>query len=817
MSNEDEEFEEQNLDYFLENASEVLNKSNDESRETILESLKDFIFTTFQKKEESNNFFKTLNSVIFPSINNDTKKSFNEKAFKLYPIIFSFNQKLSINYINYFLSSLKQSLKAENEIYFNFLNSIFSEIITCFYNNNDKVNNINNNISELNNNLINDIQKQKLFEDLFNFCNSNIKTNQKIEQSFGFLLLTELIEKCPLVKEEKNLKIIFDEISVYLKNKTLICQLDLLNCTISLILVAKENFRPYAEECLFSVLDLVKDKIWMKRKLAINIVCTLIFFCKDQMMSFKENIIEFFNLLKEEPKVEIRILCFKALEYMEEKELAKIFKIKKEENNDNNIRNKKIHNKIKNGYTIVPLGDKKIEISEESRTLPISPIRNDHIERKSINKRNTINYRENNFNQKIILEKKPSIKSHKCNNKNRKSDYNKEKFDEGYLPNNKNIKFKEKNKNSKDKILKKYSSKASRNNNKYVNTRYNTYKSNEKNNIDDESYSDYENFEGNKNLGYSKSSMNNGFYFNNKNLCPRKSLNKFENKIMKDESINVLREKIIKKRLSLKEKQNMIRKNKTQISSFVRLNPYNKNNSGKLKNTNSKDKINEININKKRLSHDDINNDNNYNILSKQLKTIILSQNNLLEMINNLKNTVDTNFSILDKRITKLENNNNSNREQQLEEKMVKLHSKEFNPINEINDDDNEIELIKEKYMNGKFDEALNDAIENDEHLYKLLPLISSEDITKIDLSLIEEIVTSLNKELPKLCKGEGKYTISKILSFYNQISLSKINIKLIIQMDIKDTLQLIKNKYYIKLSEKDITYIDNTLKSLNV
>ena len=825
MSNEEEEFEEQNLDYFLENASEILNKSNDESKETILESLKDFLFTTFQDKDESDNFFKTLNSVIFPSIDNDTKKSFNEKPFKLYPIIFSFNKKLSVNYINYFLSSIKQSIKVENESYFSFLNSIFSEIITCFYNNNDKCNNNINNISDLNKNLIDDIQKQKLFEQLFNFCNSNIKTNQKTEQSFGLLLLTELIEKCPLVIKEKNLKIIFDNFSEYLKNKTLICKLDLLNCIISLILVAQEKFRPYSKDCLFSILDLVKDKDWMKRKLAINIVCTLTFFCKEQIMSFKENIIDFFNLLKEEPIIEIRIICYKTLELMGENELAKIFEIKKEENNhinDNdysNINNKKISNDINNGYTIISLGDKKIEISEDSRTSPISPIGNDFTESYSTNKKNKMNYGQNNSNQKILYEKKPSKKSNKLNIRKRNNDYFKEQFEEIPSLNYNYINFKGKDRSSKDKIKKNKSSRAIRNNNKLFNTRNNTYNSNENNNFYNNSYSNLENFEGKKNLGHNKSSELNGFYFNNENLYPKKSLNKLENKIIKNETMNELKEKIIKKRLFLKEHQNTKRKNQIQISPFFGINPYNKNNSRKLKNTKIGNNKKEINANKykKKLNNENINNDSNFNTLSKQLKIIMLSQNNLLEMINNIKNTVDSNFSILDKRIKKLENNNYSNREKQFEEKIVKLDSKDTNSINELNDNDNEIELISEKYMSGKFNEAIKEAIENDKYLYKLLPLISREDITKIDLSIIEELVISLNKKLLKLCKGEGKNNISKILSFYNQISRSKINKKLILQMDIKDTLLLIKNTYNIKLSQKDITIIDNILKSLNV
>ena len=825
MSDEENEFEEQNLDYFLKNASEVLNKNNDESRETVIESLKDFIFTTFQDKDETDNFFKTLNSVIFPLTDIKTKKSFNEKPFKLFPIIFSFNQKQSVNYINYFLSSLKQSIKVENESYFSFLNSIFSEIITCFYNGNDKFNNINNNISKINKNLIDDIQKQKLFEEFFKFCNSNIKSNQKTEQSFGFLLLTELIEKCPLVKVEKNIKIIFKEFSVYLKSKKLICKLDLLNCTISLILIAKEKFAPYAKDCLFNVLNLVKDKNWMKRKLAINIVCILTFFCKKQIMSFKNNIIEFFNLLKDEPKVEIRIICFKTLEFMGENEFAKIFEIKKEENNnindneENNINNKKIYHDIDNGYTIIPLGDKKIEISEDSRTLPISPIPIDPTEGNSTIKKNKGYYNRNNSNQKIIHEKKSSKKSNKFDFRNRKTNYKKEQFDENLFPNYNNFNFKEKAKKSKDK-LKKNNSTISIKNNKKIKTRNNSYNPYDNNNFYDSSYSNIGNFEGKKNLRYNKSYKPNDFYYDNENLYTSKNLNRMENKTIKNETINELREKILKKKLFFKDNQNIKRKkNRTQVNSFERVKPNIKKNLQKLKNSKNKNNIKEINTNKfkKRINNNDINNNSNFNVLSNQLNLIMLSQNYLLEKINDLKITVDSNFLNLDKRIKKLENNNYSNREKETEEKIKKFSSKDISSKNDLIVDNNKMELIKEKYMSGKFNEAIKEAIENDEYLYKLLPSISSEDITKIELPIIEQVVSSLNLKLPQICKGEGKNNISEILGFFNQVSRSKINIKLIIQMNTKDTLQLIKNKFNMKLSQNDMTNIDNILKSLNI
>ena len=67
------------------------------------------------------------------------------------------------------------------------------------------------------------------------------------------------------------------------------------------------------------------------------------------------------------------------------------------------------------------------------------------------------------------------------------------------------------------------------------------------------------------------------------------------------------------------------------------------------------------------------------------------------------------------------------------------------------------------------------------------------------------------------MCVGDGKSNINIILSFFNQVIRSRINLKLIIQMNLKDILQLMKNEYLLKMSQNDITIIDIILKSLKV
>ena len=193
------------------------------------------------------------------------------------------------------------------------------------------------------------------------------------------------------------------------------------------------------------------------------------------------------------------------------------------------------------------------------------------------------------------------------------------------------------------------------------------------------------------------------------------------------------------------------------------------------------------------------------------LNNIQESQNNLLEVLNNLKNTVDMNYLMLDKRIKELEryhdnmisrgNNQNNNNNQQ----------------NEQIDEKTKLEMIKNEFISGKYNEALNEAKIKDYYLYELLPLITSDNIHKIDLSILEYIISELIFKLTILYKGEGNNNIDNIICFFNLIIRAKIDIKSNLKINLKNTLQLIKKQYLLKISQNDITNIDNILKSIKI
>ena len=579
-----EEYSEENLDEFMLKASEILSEKNNKEKSVIIDSLKQHITSIFNNKEELDNFFKTLNSVIF----SEDLKLKHKKAFTLYALTYSFNPKLFQNFIHFFLDSLQLCITEQNKDEFTFLSETFSEVITKFYTEqNDKKNF-----------LLTKNEKEALFNKILAFCENNIRTNNKLEQSFGCLILTEFIEKCPLINTEKNiLKILFQKISEYIDDRWFKCKLDLLNCTISLIFATQEKFKPYANICLFRVMDYLTDPDWMMRKLTINIVYTLVYYCRDEIMEVKENIIEFLNVLKMDENEEIRQVCKNIL---------------------NLIENENINEK-----------DNVIDNSNEKEV-------------------------DNNDN---IIINNNSYKNNGSNNKSHKN-----------------------------------------NNNKVI-----------KNNI--------------------KKNNNNMNYSNKKNKNDIEELNS---------KIDIILSEIKK----INEEQENFR-------------------------------INLENLMKKE--------ENNYNNLSSR-------------------------FAIVENHSRKIFNNGNTSKQRM---KLIKYTDSKH-------EEEIKISNLKQKFLSGKYNEALIDTKQNDKYLLNILPLIEKDIIPKIEIAILEDAISRINKRIYILCMEQGSNSINDILIFYNELLNAKIKIKLITKMRIKDAMNFLKSKGNYFLEDTDMDNIDNILKGLN-
>ena len=601
----EDSYEEENLDDLMLNAADILSQKSNKEKKDILESLKQHLSSIYENKPEMDNFFKTLNSVIF----SEDLKLKNKQAFILYPIIFSLNPKSSVNFFYFFLDSLQVSITEENKNDFTFLSEIFSDVVQTFFS--EKKKNATNKSY-----LIDKNDKNILFEKIMEFCEENIKTNKKLEQSFGCLILTDFIEKCPLVKEQKYLDIIFKKINEYLEDRWFECKLDLLNCTISLVFSAQNKFKPYANTCLFRVMDYLTDTDWMMRKLAINIVYTLVFYCKEEILAVKENIIEFLTALKEDENEEIKEVCKQILDF-----------ILNDSNNDIN------------------------------------------------------NERKNN-------EDNPEIKNIKKDNKNKSM---KKQRDENVQEKPQNIK---------------------------------------------------------------------------NNDINKADINKNNNDIQElDTKINMIIEEIKK----IKDEQEKFKIKLENLIQKEENNYYNLNERFKI--------IEQKNKFKKRNKY-------NNNLLNNS------SYNNSSNKKNNISNYSD---------------NNNKSPKDKIKPKI--FLSKQYEEM--------KIENLKNDFQNGKYNEALLESKQNDKYLLELLPLMKREIIPKIDIAILEDCISRLNKRIYILCMDDEWEYISDILMFYLQLLNSKKKLKIIIKLSIKDAMNFLKSKGNNFLEENDMNNIETIINTI--
>ena len=168
-----------------------------------------------------------------------------------------------------------------------------------------------------------DMEERKGYEMLQGFCLYNMKQEEKANRIVGSLCLTKLVENCPIVLQDKYMKLIWENIINYLEMKNYTAKYELLNCLISLILGAENLFVPYANNTLYKVLDFLSDDDSNKRKLALNVIYTLIFYCKEQILPLKEHIVGFLRELKTDKVKDVREVCLLILQIFNENEPKK--------------------------------------------------------------------------------------------------------------------------------------------------------------------------------------------------------------------------------------------------------------------------------------------------------------------------------------------------------------------------------------------------------------------------------------------------------------------------------------------------------------
>ena len=354
-----------------------------------------------QTKEKGQELFKTIisknisNKTLLCSIINNIQEKISKLSCLEKPpylsllSLFFFNQsqseslKLYYPYLSPILSILQSLIVDSNSEIFSQISDTFAEIVQYL---------MPNDISASDKDL--DPEEKESYETLQSFCILNIKIEQKLNRVIGSLCLTKLVENCPFVLKNQYLKYILENIIENVSKENFNAKYELLNCLISLILGAESLFCPFANMTLYKILDFLTDKDWLKRKLALNVIYTMIFYCKDEILPLKEHIINFLNVLKNDKIKEVRDVSILILQMFDD--------------------NKSIQT-ISSGVNISNSG---IEIKESGNKKRINNNSNSFKKVRVIKKPSNVNY---NKKKKISNNKIISTSPSNVTNKNRKN------------------------------------------------------------------------------------------------------------------------------------------------------------------------------------------------------------------------------------------------------------------------------------------------------------------------------------------------------------------------------------------------------------
>ena len=830
-----------NINVLLLNVLSEIKKNNDNS--FVLAEFKTYLDAIFLDLNQSNYLFECINQLIFNNDKSFQSKNFNEEPIILYQIIFELNKTLSFPYINYYLQTLKEMLPLIENIIF--VKNSFIEFIYIFFEDES----------------LPEDKKQELLQRLINFCTETMENNLPKVKMHGSYLYGLLIEKYPLIFKDAQISTLWKIISNFYGDKKFSNKLYLLYCNTILIYKTKEKFKPFSNLCLFKILDYLTDKDWLKRKMAIQIINALLIYCRDDILTIKDNIVGFLSVVKEDSVPQVRDICLQTLNSIENENIQpKInmnlisglkygFEFEKNESQNNSVLegikevNEKEYESVNN---IKNLNDKNKNVINSNSSNQHLSTKKKNYNKTNNNKKYYDKMKNNGSNlkhrsastrqlQMKFLENDKRGNSKKAfksihgsfyddenSGRNKKNNYNntfayinttnasqkRNKEESQSATTKKNKKFiridsteELRKKLEKEKLFLEQIEKQinERKNNDEIKKLNNQKSFNEimLPNSSKQNLNDYINKSNNRN-----NTSKNNITGNNKN--DNNDMNNSFNKINNTtkNSNNTSKNKSNRAIKNLKKEDNITNpiNNKKQFKPKSQPNEPSNNN---VNNNNNPD-IENNNLDNN-INNNNLNNDNNLieKILS-QLENLNKSQEDIITQINYMNNKIDTNYKNLDERLKAVE-------------KTVlitkKVSKNEINKVKGVNEEEKKFEEIKNNFLNGDYTSAIMDSIENDKYLFKLLPLITADLINNgIDTSTIEDLISRVSLKVPRFTSSDKTY-VSNILSFFNQVANSGIDLKLITKLNLKDTLKYIKCNFGLRLTQKDNSYIDNVLK----
>jgi len=396
----------------------------------IISQVGDFINSLSPKEKEP--YLKLLSLFFYNPHNNQNSENQNQNGSNI--II---GKNIYYIYISPVLNILQTFINEQNSILYASISNVYADIVQY-----TMPTDISVSTKQL------DPEEKKAYDVLQGFCIYNMKYDDRSNRIVGSLCLTKLVENCPIVLQPQYTKFIWDNINNFIDKKNFNAKTELLNCLISLILGAENLFCPYANVTLYKVLDFLTDNDWLKRKLALNVIYTLIFYCKDEILPLKDHIINFLKVLKTDKVKEVREVCLLILQIFSQNETNNQKKIENnysefsnqkdinesgnkliENNNNNKIKSQKEMNNFKDSSDKknkekISNKKKEIEIEKNRNKTPTNKRKRSIGEDKNMN----INNNNNNNNSNLILQNNINANNNPINNVNTNFTFNHTKF-----------------------------------------------------------------------------------------------------------------------------------------------------------------------------------------------------------------------------------------------------------------------------------------------------------------------------------------------------------------------------------------------------
>ena len=240
------------------------------------------------------------------------KGNSKHKILSTIPEICEINPKLFFTHVDIILSIFQSCLTDDNSPYYSQISQYFGDTVKVLLKelNSENYNTYfidSGNQQNMKNNLNNQKNLLLVYTKFKLFCLSNIKSSNTGCQICGTLCLTSFIENCSFnYTNNENLKCIFDNLCIQINNPNFPGKLEILNCFISLVFSSEEKYVPYSTMTLNIIIQFINDQEWLIRKFALNIIYTMLYYCKKEIIEKKDFIIQNLKSLANETNIEVK-------------------------------------------------------------------------------------------------------------------------------------------------------------------------------------------------------------------------------------------------------------------------------------------------------------------------------------------------------------------------------------------------------------------------------------------------------------------------------------------------------------------------------